>query len=48
MTDFFTKKYLRFAIAAVIYLLVVIWIGNYWLLPGLVVIYDLYITEKVN
>ena len=48
MTDFFTKKYLRFAIAAVIYLLVVIWIGNYWLLPGLGIIYDLYITEKVN
>jgi signal peptidase I len=48
MTDFFTKKYLRFAIAAVIYLVVVIWIGNYWLLIGLGIIYDLYITEKVN
>jgi signal peptidase I len=48
MTDFFTKKYLRFAIAAVIYLLIVIWIGNYWLLLGLGIIYDLYITEKVN
>jgi signal peptidase I len=48
MTDFFTKKYIRFAIVAVIYLLVVIWIGNYWLLIGLGVVYDLYITEKVN
>jgi signal peptidase I len=48
MTDFFTKKYLRFYIAAVIYLLVVIWIGNYWLLIGLGIIYDLYVTEKVN
>jgi signal peptidase I len=48
MRDFFSKKYLRFAIAAVIYLIVVIWIGNYWLLPGLVIIYDIYVTEKVN
>jgi signal peptidase I len=48
MTDFFTKKYLRFAIAAFIYILIVIWIGNYWLLLGLGIIYDLYITEKVN
>jgi len=48
MTDFFTKKYIRFYIAAVIYLLVVIWIGNYWLLIGLAIVYDLYITEKVN
>ncbi|HOO99405.1 MAG TPA: S26 family signal peptidase [Bacteroidales bacterium] len=48
MMDLFQKKYIRFAIAAVIYLLVVIWIGNYWLLAGLAVIFDLYVTEKVN
>jgi signal peptidase I len=48
MNDFLTKKYLRFAITAVIYIIVVIWIGNYWLLIGLAVIYDEYITEKVN
>ena len=48
MKEFFSGKYARFAIAAVIYLLVVIWIGNYWLLLGLGIIYDLYITEKVN
>jgi signal peptidase I len=48
MTDFFTKKYIRFAIAALIYLLIVIWIGNYWLLLGLVIVYDTYISEKVN
>lgn len=48
MTDFFSKKYLRFGIAAFIYLLIVIWIGNYWLLIGLGIIYDLYITGKVN
>jgi len=41
-------KYIKFAIAAIIYLLVVIWIGNYWLLLGLAIIYDLYVSEKVN
>ena len=48
MIDLFQKKYLRFAIVALIYILVVIWIGNYWLLFGLGIIYDLYISEKVN
>lgn len=37
-----------FAIAAVIFLFVVIWIGNYWLLLGLPVIFDIYISKKVN
>jgi signal peptidase I len=48
MNEFFSKKYLRFAITAILYILVVIWIGNYLLLLGLVIIYDLYISEKVN
>jgi len=48
MNRFFNGKYIRFGIAAIIYLLIVIWIGNYWLLPGLAVIYDIYVTEKVN
>jgi signal peptidase I len=48
MNEFFSKKYIRFAIAAILYILVVIWIGNYWLLIGLGIIYDLYISEKVN
>ncbi len=48
MVNLFQKKYIRFAIAAIIYILVVIWIGNYWLLLGLAVIYDIYVSEKVN
>jgi signal peptidase I len=48
MKSFFSLKYTKFAIAAIIYLLVVIWIGNYWLLLGLGIIYDLYVSEKVN
>jgi len=48
MNDLLTKKNIRFAIVAFIYILVVIWIGNYLFLLGLAVIYDLYISEKVN
>jgi signal peptidase I len=48
MNKIFSHKYFRFAIPAVIYLLTVIWIGNYWLLIGLAVVFDIYITEKVN
>src|SRR5512135_2586099 len=44
----FNKKYIRFAVAALIYILVVIWIGNFWLLLGLAVLFDIYVTEKVN
>jgi signal peptidase I len=48
MNKYFQKKYIKFAIVAIIYILVVIWIGNFWLLIGLGIIYDLYISEKVN
>lgn len=48
MEKLFQKKNINFAIAAIIYILVVIWIGNYWLLLGLAIIFDLYVTEKVN
>lgn len=48
MNELFTKKNIKFAIAALLYIIVVIWIGNYWFLIGLAVVYDLYISEKVN
>jgi len=48
MRKFLTVKNIRFAIAAVLYTLVVVWIGNYWLLAGLVILFDIYVTEKVN
>ncbi len=44
----FSSKYFWFSIASIIYILFVIWIGNYWLLLGLVIIFDIYITKKVN
>jgi signal peptidase I len=48
MDKIFQEKYIKFAIVAIIYILVVIWIGNYWLLPGLGIIFDLYVSRKVN
>lgn len=48
MTELLKKKYIRFAIPALLYILVVVWIGNYWFLLGLAIIYDIYVSEKVN
>lgn len=46
--EFLANKYFKFGFAALIYILCVIWIGNYWLLLGLAIIYDLYVSRKVN
>ena len=46
--DILKNKYFKFGIAAILYLLFVIWIRNYWLLFGLAVVFDIYVTEKVN
>jgi signal peptidase I len=48
MIDSQKIKYIRFGIAAFIYILIVIWIGNYLFLLGLGVLFDIYITKKVN
>jgi signal peptidase I len=48
MKEILNNKYFRFGLAAVIYILWVIWLGNYWWLFGLAVIFDIYITKKVN
>jgi signal peptidase I len=42
------NKWFKFAIAAAFYLLWVIWVQNFWLLPGLGIIYDIYISGKVH
>ncbi len=44
----FKNKYIRFSIVSIIYILWVIWLKNYWFLFGLAVIFDMYITQKVN
>ncbi|HLN19743.1 MAG TPA: signal peptidase I [Bacteroidales bacterium] len=48
MTDWFSSRNIRFALAALLYIIVVIWIGNYWLLLGLAVVFDIYVSQKVN
>jgi signal peptidase I len=48
MENIFQRKYLKFQIISVLYLIVVIWIGNWWLLLGLGIVYDLYVSGKVN
>jgi signal peptidase I len=48
MLAFLRNKYFKFSFTAIIYLLWVIWVGNFFLLLGLAIIFDLYITKKVN
>ncbi|HKK62386.1 MAG TPA: S26 family signal peptidase [Bacteroidales bacterium] len=48
MNKFIKNKYLRFGIAATIYILFVIWLGNYWFLFGLPIVFDIYVSKKVN
>lgn len=43
-----SNKYFKFGIALLLYLLWVLWIWNAWLLLGIPVIFDIYITKKVN
>ena len=48
MLDILKNRYFKFAVVAIIYILWVIWLGNYWLLPGLAIIFDIYVSKKVN
>ncbi len=42
------NRYFKFSIVTIIYVLWVIWMKNYWFLFGLIIIFDMYITKKVN
>jgi signal peptidase I len=42
------NKWIKFAFWGLLYLLWVIWLGNYWYLIGLGVIFDIYISKKVH
>ena len=48
MKEILHNKWFRFGVWAVLYLLWVIWLGNYWWLLGLLVIFDIFITRKVK
>lgn len=42
------KQWIKFTVVAVIYILWCIWLRNLWLLLGLAVIFDMYVTKKVH
>jgi len=42
-----TSVIIKFSLAALTYILTVIWIGNYWFLLGLPIIFDVYISKFV-
>ena len=42
------SKWIKFAFWGLLYLLWVIWLGNYWYLIGLAIIFDIYVTKKVH
>lgn len=42
------NKWVKFAFWGLLYLLWVIWFGNYWFLIGLGIIFDVYVTKKVH
>ena len=46
--SYLKNRWVRFSIWAVLYVLWVIWLGNYWWLLGLGVLFDIFITKKVR
>lgn len=48
MRSLLHNKWFKFGFWAVLYILWVVWLGNYWWLIGLAVIFDLFITKKVK
>ena len=48
MKKILNHKFFKFGLTTFFYLLGIIWLGNYWLLLGLPILYDYYITKKVN
>ncbi len=48
MKNFFSNKYVKFSLVTIPYLLLVIWLNNYWWLLGVPILVDIYITKKVN
>ncbi|TFG36141.1 MAG: S26 family signal peptidase, partial [Nitrospirales bacterium] len=48
MKELLHNKFFKFGVAAVLYILWVIWIGNFILLLGLPIVFDIYVSKKVN
>jgi len=48
LKELYHNKWARFGFWSVLYIMWVIWLGNYWWLFGLVPLFDYHITKKVN
>lgn len=48
MKKFTLKQWIKFSIAGILYLLFVLWMQNPWLLIGLVVVVDLFLTQYIH
>ena len=48
LKELYHNKWARFGFWALLYILWVIWLGNYWWLFGLIPIFDYHITKKVK
>jgi signal peptidase I len=46
--SFLHNKYFKFSVAVTLYILWVIWLGNYLFLLGIPIVFDVYISKKVN
>ena len=46
--DLIHGKWFRFGLWSVLYIAWVVWLGNWWWLLGLIVLFDLFITKKVK
>ena len=48
LKDFTRNRWVKLGFWALLYTAWVIWLGNYWWLFGLIIIFDLLITKKVK
>ena len=48
MKELLKNKWFKFSLAAITYLLMMLWIGNFWLVLGLPILFDVYISKKVH
>ena len=48
LKEFFHNRWVKFGFWALLYILWVIWLGNYWWLFGLAILFDLCVTKKSN
>jgi len=46
--EFYHNRWTRFSFWALLYVLWVVWLGSYWWLLGLIVLFDMFITKKVK